>query len=346
MKTWSMYLFKRIGFLTLLILLGIFLLYSLFDISTHLSDFYSKSGLKILETITYYSCSFIKEQEMFLSLAFLLASLFTAISLTTSKQIIALQAASISLRKAYFPMILLGLSIAGTLALSQQFVAPKAVSWIKQFKFDPEKGVSHLHISQIGSTRLFFSSYDKEKKLLNDCIWIFNHQKILRCKQLEITGTEPVVHYGHLIEWDGQLNQYIHQSIPHSKILSHEIREEHLLNRPTTTEEMSLIKLLSASFENSKIAARSKSLFLYRLSLSFFPLFLCMLWIPLCTSYSRTFSSLKVVLFALFSLILFFAIWKTLQILGENSVINPWIGFLSCFGVLSILATVQWRKIA
>ena len=346
MKTWNLYLFKRIASMTCVTLVGIFILYSLFDISTHLSDFYSNSGFKFVETLTYYGCCLIKEQEMFISLAFLLASLFTALSLTTSKQIIALQAASIPLRRAYMPMIVLGICMASTLLLSQQFIAPKAVGWVKQFKLDPLKvSSSKLHLCQIGSTRLFFSSYNKEKRLLEDCIWVFDQHKILRCKELEITGKEAIVHYGHLVEWDEVSKQYIQQSISHSKITPYYITEEALAYHPKSPEEMSLTELVKISSQNTKVTNRAKSLLLHHISLSFFPLFLCMIWIPVCTSYSRMFSSLKVILYSLLSLIILFSFWSVLQILGENSVLNPWIGFSACFGILGFLALTQWKKI-
>lgn len=331
MKIWQKHILGKLVKTFLFLLVCIFTIYVIVDLSIHGVRFLSKSGPA--EVAKYYLHTFATLMDLFLSLSFLLATLRVLFTLNAGREIVALQMAGLSKKKLLSPFFLFAAVLSLLSYTNSQWLSPRAEDSAKEFrtsvkpkKYQKPKKV-HVHSASLeDGSELVYQRYDKDKNELYDVFWIRTPDDIWHMKQLQIAPLQAR-YVNHLIrnstkqfENAESFVQFDFSHLPwnHDVILKKFIPFE---NRPLAT-------LLNQALTHSTEKPSVFSHLYYKLIVPLIPFLIIFAIGPIALRFSRSHPLFLIAAVSIFSLIALKIILDGMLILGENQVLPAFVAIL------------------
>lgn len=352
MKLWEKYFLKEIASIFFLLLGSFYFLFILIDYTSRASSLF-KGQVGMQELVFYYLLLFVKRIDLLVPFALLIATLKALISLNTNRELVALLASGIPLKRLLRPFLFSGIACAALLYVNFQVLSPLA--WIQIQKIEDRymaeedlqnrQGIQQVLLDD-GSV-VFCQSYDSARKLFFDSYWIRSIDEVWRIKYLY---PDPKATLGRFVD-QIKRNEKGEMKLLNSwetKLLNDlSFNKEQLQATLILPEEMSLTDLwkkmpLSKKDHNTKEAAITAR-FYNRLAM---PL-LCILAVigpaPFCVIFSRQVPTLLITIFSIVGLITFYLLSDATFVLAKGQVFSP---FLIIFAPYMLYAWIFGRRYA
>ncbi|PIS02699.1 MAG: hypothetical protein COT85_01320 [Chlamydiae bacterium CG10_big_fil_rev_8_21_14_0_10_42_34] len=333
MKLWERYIFTRLGKTFIFLLACLFGIYVIVDLSAHGVRFLSKSDFA--DIALYYFHTFATLLELFLTLAFLLATMRIVFDLVASREIIALLMAGISKKRILAPFFIFATILTFTCYVNSQWFAPEAQDITDAFKTThktKKKKKETVHIYSVlldDDTELVYQSFEKEKKELFDVFWVKSSTDIWHMKYLKI---DPVHgrFVNHLVR--NKANQFEKVESFVAKDFPDLLWNDDIVaHRFVPFENRSLTTLLSQSLAASAERASIFTHLYYKLVSPLMPFLVLFALAPISMRFSRNQPLFIIATASIFGLIALKVIFDGMLILGENQVLPA---FAAIFGPL------------
>ncbi len=341
--------------------LGCFLaLYIAIDYSMQMQRFARSHELHILDIATYYGFQVIKRANLLIPLALLVATIRVLTSLNSRRELLAMQAGGLSLRKISGPFLLLGITATLFNLYSIEFLLPHATEYIDRFAHQhlkplpSEKKQKRLRVVNLkDGSSLTFRKFDKQTATFYDLFWIRSSDDIWRIKSLTIDQSkENLPPLGLFVDHitrgtDGGL----HKTNSYTSLRLAPLKAGAYLEKRTVVlpENRSLHSLVHSLKRESNPHSSVYNELLSHLTLKFTLPFLSPLVIlaafPPCTRFSRHTSYFQHFALGIFGFITFFVILHAASILGQNQVISPVRAILVPLGLAYGLSFWKFIKI-
>src|SRR5579872_6259430 len=175
---WKRYIFREIVKIFALFLCSFFLIYSLIDYSTHMQDFIQNKEIQIHDIFIYYAHQFIKRANLLIPLALLIATIKVLTTFNTHRELLALQAAGISLKKLLRPFFFVALFCSLFNFLCSELLLPASLNYTDQFRHahfkQPQTGKKERIpvVTLKDGSKLFYQYYDASRHLFFDVVWV------------------------------------------------------------------------------------------------------------------------------------------------------------------------------
>jgi lipopolysaccharide export LptBFGC system permease protein LptF len=327
-KIWQRHLFFHLSKAFLFILICLFLVYAIVDLSIHGIRFFSNTTTAWTEIFSYYIHNFAKHLELFFPLTFLLASLKVLLDFSAHHEFTALQMAGLSKRALLHPFFLL----AGILALAaygnsqwltseEEPLQTKALCKIK-------KPVHHLSLKD--SSELVYQNFNRETKELSDVFWIKSNKEIWHMQSF----LPPVGSFVDRLQRNEQQVFEKIESFPTYTFQEIQFPEDARFEKFVSFENRPLCTLLLQSIKPTAEQKSVISHFHYKLATPLLPFFILFAIAPFAMHFSRTKSPFLLAAISLCAFIGFMTILDGMLIFGENQVLPGalaiW-GLIACF---------------
>jgi lipopolysaccharide export LptBFGC system permease protein LptF len=329
-----------------LILLGLFSVYVLVDLSIHSVRFFaSKADLPGL--LLYYVHSFSIELNLFLALAFLLSILRVLFHVMRHSESISLSMAGISNQRLMRPMFLLASLLCLLSYANAEWVVPHALDSMAAFRDHHMKQKNqlkkeHVHAVSLsdGSEIVYFryvaSRLDRHLNALFDVYWVRSLQDIWHMKKLELTSPNLTGHFvDHFVREEGgaMVKSESYDIHPFSDL---PLSSDQALQKFAPFEQRPLSTLFLQSFSNGADRQMIRTHLHHKLGTPLLPILITFALPPFLLSFSRQKRTYLIAACSLFALFAFITILDGMLILGENHVIWPslatWGPWTLCMG--------------
>ena len=332
MKIWQKHILSKLIKTFFFLLICIFAIYVIVDLSVHGIRFLSKSGPA--ELANYYIHTFATLLDLFLSLTFLLSSLRVLYTLNAGREIVALQMAGLSKKKLLTPFFL----FAGFLSIvsysNSQWLSPDAEDSAHEFKtaVKPKKykKTKKVHVNSSvldDGSELVYQSYDKEKTELYDVFWIRSPNDIWHMKYLQIHPLQGR-YVNHLTR--NSAKQFENsESFALLDLPNLPWKDDVVLQKFVRYENRPLLTLLSQAFSHSTEKPSVFSHLYYKILVPLIPFLILFAIGPIALRFSRNHPLFLIVAASIFGLISLKIVLDGMLILGENQVLPA---FVAIFG--------------
>jgi lipopolysaccharide export system permease protein len=341
MKIWQRYLLSKLVTLFVFILLSILAIYLLIDLSTNGVKFTKGSSLGVC---IYYVQSFSSLMNLFIPLAFMLASLKVLFDLTSHFEILSLEMAGLSKKKILTPFFIFALLLSSISYVNQQWIGPKSIASVEAFKMvhtSKKKNESKKEVlfqTLPDDSDLVYHQFDSEKKELHDVFWIRSPTDIWHMKSLILSTTPPTAfHVDHLENENGRLTKkesFACKEFPTLTISP---------NRTTLASVGS--RSLSTLYNQRASGAEIQTHLHNKLAVPLLPIFILMAIAPFALSHSRDRPTFLIVTLCITAFIAIITVYDGLFILGENQIIYPWIAMWIIPSVIVLGSTRKFIKL-
>lgn len=352
-KIWQRYILGNLlkGFL--FFLFCFFFLYSLIDFSTHAQDFFVKGSLNFPKFSSFYSYQFIKRLELLLPLSLLISSIRTLTTLNANRELVALQASGLSLKKIFRPFFQLAIVCSLLGYCNEEVFIPKWTASFTEAKHartkNPLKKFSHKQFTVLSlndSSKLIYQRFDPEKNAFFDVYWISSFNDIWRMKYLSADPKEPVGQFvDHIVRnKDGLLEKTESFDLKHISSLKWDF---HQLNKKQSSikhQKISqLTKLMLENKDNQSFHLKSEiqTYFFRKLAMPLLPFLILIGVLPFCIRYSRIPPIFMIYGPSLLAFVVFFMLMNAMTIIGENRIIPP---FIAVFSPLILFLTLTGKR--
>lgn len=351
MKTWQSYFFREVGKVFFFFLFGFFFLYSMIEYSMHMDDFFKDNHLQVREVILYYVHQFLNRFDFLIPMALLLSTIKVLTTLTTRNEWIVLQAAGLSTRKLLSPFILSSLLCATLTYVNFEYFLPSAMRHIDDFR------IAHFHGSHLAQRRelihliplhdnskLLYQTYDKEKNILFDVLWIKNIDEIWRIKYLSANPATPIAEFAdHIVRTSEGI---LEKQASHSKIVLSDLRWHPRMARKGLTpfdhrSISELRRLMSKPQTSSYEIPKIKTALAFKMAVPLISPLIVIALAPFCLIFSRERHFFLLYSIGLFGLFAFYMFLDSLSILSENGVISSTLAIYFPFACLA--SFFSWR---
>lgn|GEM_PF-2563144 len=326
-------LYRRFALSFLGILLGFYLLFALIDSSTNIQQLVNTHQLRVDKLLIYYLCQLIKQLHILVPLAFTISTLKLLLSLNRHRELAALMACGVSLKRILTPLVVCALTLSALLLVNFEWGVPKADPYITYFQTmqmgnrSKKKGPRLITLQLSDGSQIV--TYGSDKRQLSDVYWLKSSQEIWHFAHVDVKeqmafGGDPFKRKknGHLVkgDWVNELQ------LP--PFVWHEKKNESL----------------SALMQNFKHPQDLTQL-LFKGFMSLTPLLALVALIPQSVSYKRRSSPFLLYTLALFGFIAFYTIMNSCVIVGEGGLISPWIGLPICPLICGLIFTLRLRHV-
>jgi lipopolysaccharide export LptBFGC system permease protein LptF len=329
------YLFKSLAITFLLLILSIFLTYTIVDLSMNGVRFFSHGTLSFPEIAKYYLFTFSNQHMFFFPLTFLLTALKVFHDLNRHNELVALQMAGISQRKLLTPFFI----FAGMLVIAsyahQEWLAPTTQIAASTFRLKhskhKKKEVSDLYnVALQDQSELVYQSFQNDE--LFDVFWIKNNKDIWHMKYLKLNPTRGlfVDHFQRTTSGLEKLESFTEIAFPQITFDPNICLETFtpLENRPLTA-------LLSQAFKKNSERKNVLCQLHYIIATPLISFLLLIAIAPIAFRFSRSKNAFIITTLSLFGFVAFKTIVDGMMILGENQVLPSylaiWLPFLCVF---------------
>lgn len=346
-KIWERYIFKDLikGFT--FFLLSFFLLYFLADFSTHIHDFMKNNHFSFEKISLYYMNQFFKRIPVLLPLALLVSTIKVLTSLNIHRELVALQASGIKLKKILSPFWILAAFCCLVGYVNEESVIPRIAVYLDEAKqtrskksLTKEKNKPFTILYLKDSSKLVYQKIDSEKQAFFDVYWIRSFDDIWRMKYLSTDPQKPVAEFVDHLARDKQGLWEKKESYQQCILPSLKWKTSEFSKKQSSTKYQKISKLGSLFFKNSAESFHSKgeiaTYFFYKLVMPLMPLLIILGVTPYCVSYSRNPPLFLLYGISIFCFVVFFTLMDSLIIIGENQTVPPYVAiglpFLLCLG--------------
>lgn len=349
MKIWQRYLLRKLCYTFAFLLLCIFTVYVLVDLSINGVRFIYKGNASGIDLLLYYVRHFAMHLELFLPLTFLLSSLKVLFDGSTHFEWVALQMAGLSRKLLLIPFFLFASFLTLLSYFNSQWLAPDATFAAQEFKASQSKSkkkIQREHLQAIAledDSELVYQKFDEVKQELFDVFWVRSSKDIWHIKTLDISQKPPIGHFvDHLIR---------HQQLEKAESFDTKLFPELPLTENTSPkpfipfESRTLSTLLWESIYASSDKASVRTHLQYKLALPLLSPLLLLAIAPVCLQFSRNRPFFLIVAMSLFGFIATMILFDSLLILGENQVIPSWIAMWLPIAGLFFLSIRKFAKL-
>lgn len=350
-KLWERHFYQEILKVFLFFLLGFFFLYSVIEYSTHMNDFFKENEFQVREVIFYYINQLLKRLDFLIPMAILLATIKVLTSLNLRNEWLVLQTAGISTRRLLRPFFCVAIAGSFFIYLNFEVFLPSAMRHIDEFKIahfqnsHVAKRRDQIHLIPLpDNTKLIYQSFDQEKNVLFDVLWIKSLDELWRIKSLNANPQEPIAEYAdHIVR---NPSGFFEKKDSYLKIRLHDLKWHPRMARKSLIpfEQRRLSELhrmrsspTAAPYDLPKI----KTAYSFKLAIPLLSPLLVMAVAPFCLTSHRQRHFFLVYALGLFGLFAVYMLLDSLAILSENQVIAP---SLAIYTPLAFLLSISsWR---
>jgi lipopolysaccharide export system permease protein len=349
---WERYFFKEIIKVFFLFLFVFYFLYSVMDYSTHMQDFIVDKQIQISDILLYYANQFLKRADLLIPLALLIATIKVLSTLNANRELVALQASGVKLKKLLSPFFLLAGLCASFNYFSAECLLPKSLNYLDQFHyshfkhFQEGKRSEPVHVLFLkDNSKLIYQNYDAVKGAFFDAIWLSSSDDIWRIKYLKADPNNPIGQYVDHLKRNSQ--GFFEKEQSYNSLLFKQIKWERNMPRKgyIPFENRSISELYRLLYHKKTASIYESKEILTRLCFKcVMPLlsFLVLIAItPFCIRYSRHLPIFFIYAFGLFGYISFFTLMDSAVILGENNIFPPLAAILIPF--LGCTVGLSWK---
>ncbi|MCH9609074.1 MAG: hypothetical protein S4CHLAM45_08370 [Chlamydiales bacterium] len=310
---WKRYFVRELLPTFFLIIFSAYFLFILIDYSTHAKTFH-QPGLTFIDTLQYYLYQFTQHAQILVTVALMLSTIKVLTTLNTRREIVALAAAGLSLKRLTSPFLTAAFICMVFLYANFQWIEPRATVKLEAFEAEyfkgGEKAKTHETHLKDGSL-LLYHHYDLKTHALYDLFWIKELNTIYHIKQLDLSSS--LGHYVDLIERKGDFMS-VEESFPSLLFPQMEI--------DTTT-------FLPKSLLQKMREPKWDTALFYKLTIPFATLFAVVATFPFCLKFTRHLPTYFIYTFSLFGLISYFTIVQASVILGQSQVLAPLLAIMA-----------------
>jgi len=351
---WERYFFREIIKVFILFLFVFYFLYSIMDYSTHMQDFIVDKQIQISDIFLYYANQFIKRADLLIPLALLIAAIKVLSTLNANRELVALQASGVKLKKLLSPFFLVACFCTCFNYFNGEYLLPNSLNYLDKFHYSHFKHMQKgrkrepVHVLFLkDNSKLIYQTYDKEKKVFFDVIWLSSSDDIWRIKYLQADLEKPIGQYVDHLKRNSQ--GFFEREESYNSLLFKQIQWDRNMPRkgyiPFENRSISeLFRLLhhkktASIYEAKEIMTR----LCFKCVIPLLPFLVLIAITPFCIRYSRNLPIFFIYAFGLFGYISFFTLMDSAVILGENNVFPPLVAILTPF--LGCAAGFGWKFI-
>lgn len=330
MKIWQRHILVKLTQTFLLLLLCLFVIYVIIDLSAHGVRFLTKSSMT--EIALFYFNTFSTLLDLFLSLTFLLATMRVLYQLNSHRELVALQMAGISKKRLLLPFFIFAGCLSVISYFNMQWLSPTAQDFSIAFKTahkskkNKNKENRVFTVSMKDESEIVYQKFDKKKKELFDVFWVRSSDDIWHMKTLNI-DTLQGQYVNHLTRnADRQLEKK--ESIFERDFSDLDLDHKSVLHRFVPYESRTLSTLF---LEACTDPAEKKSVFshlFYKLLVPLIPFLVLLAISPISMRYSRNGPIFLITAYSIFGFIALKVILDGMLILGENQVLPSYVAIL------------------
>jgi len=353
---WERYIFWNLikGFF--FFLFSFFLLYSLIDFSTHAQSFFSKGFLDFPKFATYYGYQLVKRLELLLPLSLLISVIRVLTTLNAHKELVALQACGIPLRKIMRPFFLLATFCCILGYCNEEIFLPKSATTLTNSKYsytqNPLKKLKKKQftlLSLADSSKLIYQTFDSTTNRFFDVYWVRSFDDLWHMKYLSADPHNPIGEYmDHIVRnKEGFFEKA--ESIERGRLpsLVWSTKELHKKQSSVRYQKVSQLASLMWNSSNNSLYFRGEvATYLFRKITMPFLSFLVLIGLfPFCITYSRTPPTFLIYGISLFCFVVFFTLLNAMVIIGANHVLPPYVAIFLPFVVLFSLTYKRFHAL-
>jgi lipopolysaccharide export system permease protein len=320
----------------------------LVDFSTHAQSFFSNGSLDLAKFTTYYGYQLVKRLELLLPLSLLISVIRVLATLNTHRELVALQASGIPMRKIMRPFFLLALFCSLIGYSNEEVFLPKSAAALSNTKYsytqNPLKKLKKKQFTLLAladSSKLVYQSFDPNTNRFFDVYWIRSFDDIWHMKYLSADPAKPVGEYmDHIVRnKEGFLEKA--ESIDKGLVSSLFWSTKELHKKQSAVRYQKLSELFSLMWNNTNHSLHFRgemATYLFRkLAMPLLPFLVLIGVFPFCVTYSRSTPFFLIYGLSLFCFIVFFTLLNAMVIIGSNHVLPPYVAiflpFLFLFSV-------------
>lgn len=352
MKIWIRYLLIRLFSTAIFILICLFGIYLVIDLSIHSVRFFADGQAKTAAILLYYIHSYSVHLDLFFALSFLLSSLKVLFDLTHHLELVALQMAGLSKQRLTLPIFILAGVMSLTSYANAEWLSPQALDSIDTFRSEHAKRKKqaqreHVHALTLDDgTEVIYQRFDSHEKNLFDTYWIKSpdeiwHMKILDLQQTPIVG-RFVDHF--LRNESGQI--VIADSLRTRDFPEIPLNTADALQKFIPFENRPIATLFIQSFSHSADLEMIRSHLHYKIILPLLPVLIALALPPFILRFSRQIHTFLIAACSIFALVTAMTILDGLLILAENRVFNPFFAFWIPFFLSLFILVRRFLKFA
>lgn len=350
-KLWERYFFKEILKVFFFFLFSFFFLYSLIEYSMHMDDFFKNHHLQVQEVILYYVNQLLKRLDFLLPMALLISTIKVLTTLSARNEWTVLQASGLSTRILLRPFLTVACACCILTYLNFEYFHPSALRHSEDFRVSNFRGsrlaqrreLIHL-IPLKDDSKLIYQSFDKEKNVLFDVLWIKSMDDVWRIKYLSADPSNPTAEYvDHLVR---NSSGFFEKQQSYPKLYLADLKWHPKMARKGLIpfDQRRISELYRMRFKTSlnpyEVPKVSTALSFKTVVPLMSPLLVIAL-APFCLRFSRQRHYFLLYALGLFGLFAFYMLLDSLTILSENGVISP---LAAVFAPLALLTTFfTWR---
>ena len=294
---WKRYFLREFSKIFCLVIFSAYFLFVLIDYSTHTKNFH-QTGVQIVDILLYYLYQFTMQAEILIVLALLLSTVKVLTTLNIRREIVALAASGISMRKLQTPFLLVALLATLFLYANFQWLEPSATRKLEAFESkylkDTNSISTHSTYLKDGSV-LLYHHFDVETNHLHDLFWVKDLDYIYHIQTLDLKNSTAI--NVDIIERAKGL--HITKSIDKMFFEVNEIDRTNFI--PT-----SLTDIIKSKKWGAKL--------IYKLIIPWSALLAVCLPAPFCLRFSKQTPTYMLYMLSLFGLIIYFAVAQALLI--------------------------------
>lgn len=332
MKIWVKYLFGLLSKTFLFLIVCIFTIYTIVDLSIHGVRFFSHGTLQSGELCMYYVHNFAKHLGFFFPLTLLLSTLKVLLDLNIHHELVALQMAGLSQRKLLKPFFAFATLIALASYANHEWFSPDAQESANTFRHEHAKRKKkeqkpHLFTAALQDKSELVYQTVRENELF-DVFWIRNSKDIWHIKYLKMNPSPEGRFVDHFERnKEGKLEKtesFINHLFP-DLILDPNANLEAFI----PFENRSISTLFQQSFKQNSESHEVICYLQYKLASPLLSFVILLLISPIAMRFNRSIPSFLIASCSLFAFIGFMTILEGMLILGENQVIPSYIAIWS-----------------
>ena len=350
-KLWQRYFYSEILKVFFFFLFGFFFLYALIEYSTHMDDFFKNRHLQVEEILLYYVNLLLKRLDFLLPMAVVLSTIKVLTTLTARNEWTVLQTSGLSTRKLLRPFFVVACASSIFGYLNFEYFHPAAMRQIDDFR------ISHFRSSRLAqrreqihliplkdNTKLLYQTYDQEKNVLFDVLWIKSIDDIWRIKYLNADPANPTAEFvDHIVR---NSSGFFEKQESHAKLYLSDLKWHPKMARQGLTpfDQRSLSDLYRMRYKmklNPYEAPKISTALAFKIAIPLMSPLLVIALAPFCLVFTRQRQYFLLYALGLFGLFAFYTLIDSLTILSDNGVINS---TMAVFVPLAIFTTIfTWR---
>lgn len=332
MKLYERMLLKNLINSLLLIFGAIFAIFVLLDYAIHMREMTQGKAMPLNMLFVYYSCHISKYMVHLLPISLLIASIKVLTSLNASRELIALQAGGLSLKKLAKPFLIAGFFCTVLLGINAQVWMPKALSQIDAFTglrhHKIKKRVPRLYnIPLEDGSKLYYSHRSIETMALCDVIWVQSIDEVWRMESLKLLPNCLEGYNVDHLKRDASNNLVLsstHAFLPMPQIHLETLAKTNFFtpfSARSITELNQLLKSFSLYYQQNHSAIESQMI--YKALCPFLAFIAVLAILKSSMRYRRFTNSFLIYTVALLGFITVCAVLNAAVIIGEARVVSP-----------------------